>query len=152
MDLLQIDKLTTEYLNRLVMKTDYIHQGMLTICTITLCNGFQVVGTSACISDKNFNEKIGEDIAYKNAFEKLWELEGYLLKQRRYEAAKGAVRLRNGNAAEVVYQSPFGKLLVIEHNGDELPAAHWHNADGSFHKDENHQIIEHELDIVAGLE
>lgn len=67
-------------------------------------------------------------------------------------AGKSTLTLRNGNTAEVVYQSPFGKLLVVEQTGDELPAVHWHNADGSFHKDENHQIIEHELDIVAGLE
>lgn len=145
-----MEKLTIDYLDGLVEKADYVHQGTLTICTITLCNGFQVVGTSACVSEVTFNAEIGEQMAYKKAFEKLWELEGYLLKQRHYEAIKGMVTLRNGNSAEVVYQSPFGKLLVVEQTSDELPAVHWHNADGSFHKDENHQIIEHELDIVAG--
>lgn len=147
-----MEKLTIDYLNGLVKKADYVHQGTLTICAITLCNGFQLVGTSACVSESTFDAKIGEEMAYKKAFEKLWELEGYLLKQRHYEATKGVVTLRNGNMAEVVYQSSFGKLLVVEQSCDELPAVHWHNADGSFHKDDNQQIIENELDIVAGLE
>lgn len=147
-----MEKLTIDYLDGLVDKADFVHQGTLTICTITLCNGFQVVGTSACVSEVTFNAEIGEQMAYKKAFEKLWELEGYFLKQRRYELGKSKVTLRNGNTAEVVYQSSFGKLLVVEQTGDELPAVHWHNADGSFHKDENQQIIENELDIVAGLE
>lgn len=45
------------------------------------------------------------------------------------------VTLRNGNAGTVVYESRFGKLLIVEHNGDELPPTHWHNANGSFYAD-----------------
>lgn len=138
-----MDKLTKEYLDGLVEKTEYVHQGLLTICTITLKNGFKLVGTSACVSADNFNAEIGEDISCKNAFEKLWELEGYLLKQRIYEQRGTKVTLRNGNQAEVVYTSPFGKLLVVEHNGDELPEVHWHNSDGSFYAD-----CESKLDII----
>lgn len=33
------------------------------------------------------------------------------------------IKLRNGNAGTIVYESPFGKLLIVEHNGDELPLA-----------------------------
>lgn len=58
------------------------------------------------------------------------------------------VQLRNGNPAEIVYESPFGKLLVVEQTGDELPAVHWHNADGSYHKGEGNQVIPHEVDII----
>lgn len=45
------------------------------------------------------------------------------------------VTLRSGNAGTVVYESQFGKLLIVEHNGDELPPTHWHNANGSFYAD-----------------
>ncbi|AKU62923.1 hypothetical protein ADJ80_03720 [Aggregatibacter aphrophilus] len=45
------------------------------------------------------------------------------------------IKLRNGNAGTIVYESPFGKLLIVEHNGDELPPSHWHNADGTFYAD-----------------
>lgn len=45
------------------------------------------------------------------------------------------IKLRNGNAGTIVYESPFGKLLIVEHNCDELPPSHWHNADGTFYAD-----------------
>ena len=41
------------------------------------------------------------------------------------------IKLRNGNAGTLVYESPLGKLLIVEHNGDELPPSHWHNANGT---------------------
>ena len=58
---------------------------VLTICVLTLRNGFTVTGESACASPENFDEQIGRDIARKNAREKIWLLEGYLLKQRLYD-------------------------------------------------------------------
>jgi hypothetical protein len=33
----------------------------------------------------NFDEEIGQKIAYDNAREQIWQLEGYLLKQSLYE-------------------------------------------------------------------
>lgn len=59
----------------------------LTICCVTLQNGFTVTGESACASPENYNEEIGRGIAYKNAKDKVWMLEGYLLKQRLHEGA-----------------------------------------------------------------
>ncbi|KGQ39965.1 Gp49 family protein [Gallibacterium anatis] len=80
-----MNKLTKDYLDSLVINTQYVHQELLTICTITVKNGFKLVGTSACADEQNYDAKIGEQVAYQNAFAKLWELEGYLLKQRLYE-------------------------------------------------------------------
>lgn len=57
-----------------------------TVCQLTLKNGFTVVGTSACIDPLEFNKTVGEKVAWDNALEKVWELEGYLLQQRRHEA------------------------------------------------------------------
>lgn len=56
-----------------------------TVCQITLVNGYTLVGSSACVDPASFNQAMGEKVAYDNAFEQLWALEGYLLKQRRYE-------------------------------------------------------------------
>ena len=58
----------------------------LTVCCMTLRNGFTVTGESACASPKNFNESIGRRVAYDNARNKIWALEGYLLKQRLHDA------------------------------------------------------------------
>lgn len=55
--------------------------GLLTFCVLVLKNGFTVTGESACASPENFDAQIGCDIAYKNAREKIWLLEGYLLKE-----------------------------------------------------------------------
>jgi hypothetical protein len=56
--------------------------GLLTICVLTLRNGFVVTGESACASPENFDAQIGRDIARRNARDKIWSLEGYLLRQR----------------------------------------------------------------------
>jgi hypothetical protein len=54
----------------------------LTVCALTLRNGFQVVGESACASPSNFDEAIGRKIARDNARSKIWALEGYLLRSK----------------------------------------------------------------------
>jgi N4 Gp49/Sf6 Gp66 family protein len=58
----------------------------LTICCLTLRNGFTVTGESACASPENFDADIGRKIARGNAVQKIWALEAYLLKQRLAEA------------------------------------------------------------------
>ena len=58
---------------------------LLTFCVLTLKNGFTVTGESACASSENFDAEIGRKIARENAVNKVWMLEGYLLKQRLYE-------------------------------------------------------------------
>lgn len=67
---------------------------LLTICVLVLENGFVVTGESACASEENFNEEIGREIAFKNAREKIWELEGYLLKEKMYKAKQALENLR----------------------------------------------------------
>lgn len=57
-----------------------------TVCSLVIDNGFVVTGTSACVDKRNFNKEIGEEIAYDDAFDKLWTLEGYLLKEKLYQA------------------------------------------------------------------
>ncbi|WP_041208998.1 Gp49 family protein [Aeromonas jandaei] len=59
---------------------------LLTFCVLTLENGFTVTGESACASPENFDAEIGRKIARENAVNKVWMLEGYLLKQRLHEA------------------------------------------------------------------
>lgn len=64
---------------------DLAELNLVTICIIIMENGFKVEGTSACVDPKIYNEAIGQEEAYKNAFEKIWEKEGYLLKQKMFE-------------------------------------------------------------------
>lgn len=70
------------------IKDEYYHivpGTTLTLCVLTLQNGFTVTGESAAASLENFDEEIGRKIAKDNARNKIWQLEGYLLKQRLYK-------------------------------------------------------------------
>lgn len=58
---------------------------VLTVCVLTLENGFTVTGESACASPENYNQQIGEDIAFSNARDKIWALLGYQLKEKLYQ-------------------------------------------------------------------
>lgn len=57
----------------------------LTVCCLKLRNGFTVTGESAAASVENFDEEVGRRIARENARNKIWQLEGYLQRQRLYE-------------------------------------------------------------------
>lgn len=61
----------------------------LTFCVLVLKNGFTVTGESACASPENFDAEIGRKIARENAVNKIWMLEGYLLKQNLSEVKNG---------------------------------------------------------------
>jgi hypothetical protein len=61
--------------------------GLLTFCVLVLRNGFTVTGESACASPENFDAEIGRKIARENAINKVWMLEGYLLKEQLHRVA-----------------------------------------------------------------
>lgn len=83
------EKVTKEGIESRITKTDYmvLPNSTVTMCNITLENGYSVRGESACVDPRNFNLDIGQNLAYKDAFQKLWALEGYLLAERRFQGA-----------------------------------------------------------------
>lgn len=78
-------KVTPDSIKAKIEKIDYLvlPDSTVTLCNITLKNGYSVRGESACVDPRNFNVEIGKGLAYKNAFDKLWPLEGYLLAEKR---------------------------------------------------------------------
>lgn len=60
----------------------------LTVCCLTLENGFQIPGESCCASPENYNKELGEKLAKDDATHKVYQLEAYLLKQRLFEGQK----------------------------------------------------------------
>jgi hypothetical protein len=58
----------------------------LTFCVLVLVDGFTVTGESACASPENFDAELGRKLARENAVNKIWKLEGYLLKQKLFES------------------------------------------------------------------
>lgn len=80
---LNAPRLTPELIDSKIVRANYhvFINSQLTVCCLTLENGFTVTGESACASPENFDKELGERIAYSNARDKIWMLEGYLLKE-----------------------------------------------------------------------
>lgn len=85
---LNAPRLTPELIDAAIASEQYhVFDGsQLTVCCLTLQNGFTVTGESACASPENFDAELGCKIARGKARDKIWPLEGYLLKQRLSEA------------------------------------------------------------------
>jgi hypothetical protein len=76
-----------------ILHEDYINAGaatrtaggplsLLTLCFLTLRNGFTVTGESACASPENFDAEIGKRVARQAAVAKVWPLLGFRLRDR----------------------------------------------------------------------
>lgn len=55
------------------------HDLTLTLCFITMKNGFSVIGKTKPADVANFDADLGKKFAYENAIRELWPLEGYLM-------------------------------------------------------------------------
>lgn len=79
-----MNSINEEFMKSQIANVEY-HQlsgTTITISVITLKSGFTVTGESACVDPNKFNAEIGNKIAYENAFDKLWQLFGFELKQK----------------------------------------------------------------------
>lgn len=105
---LNAPRLTPSDIDAKILGADYkrFNGSTLTVCCLYLENGFTVTGESACASLENFDEEIGKKIAYQNAREKVWQLEGYLLRQRLHDE-------------EFSETTPQQRVLLEKHELDE---------------------------------
>lgn len=81
---LNAPRLTPDHITNKI-KDIYFHHfpgTALTVCALKLENGYLVVGESASASPENFDAELGKNIAFDNARNKIWALEGYLLRER----------------------------------------------------------------------
>ena len=81
---LNAPRLTPDMIDATIVSEQYhvFHGTTLTVCALTLRNGFIVVGESAAASPENFDQAIGRKIARENARNKIWAFEGYLLREK----------------------------------------------------------------------
>lgn len=83
-------KLSMNDIKAVIAKVEYsrVPDSTMTICTMYLINGTVVLGHSACIDSANFSAVTGEEVAYSDALDKIWALEGYLLKEKLFQMAR----------------------------------------------------------------
>lgn len=74
-------RVTLDFIESRIAATRYYVDGTLTIAVVEHVNGFKAVGTSAAADPKNYNQELGEKAARSRAVEKLWEVEGFLLRE-----------------------------------------------------------------------
>lgn len=84
-----IPRVTTEQIDSLIVSEQY-HRfpgTTLTVCCLTLRNGYNVIGQSASVSALTFSARLGETLAREDARDKIWALEGYLLREQLHRAS-----------------------------------------------------------------
>jgi Phage protein (N4 Gp49/phage Sf6 gene 66) family len=59
---------------------------LLTLCFVTMRNGFILIGKSAPASAENFNHILGRKLAYEDAVRQIWPLMDFELRQRLHAA------------------------------------------------------------------
>lgn len=114
-----------------IAKVDFIlHPGsQLTICVITMQNGYTVTGESACADPKMFDKEVGEKFAFAAAERKVWPLLGYALKDELHKAGvkgdfRGRLELEEKDLSDKITKLDtfingnvqFDKLSVAEQN------------------------------------
>lgn len=77
-------RLLPDHIDEMIDKIQYHRfDGTYTIvCCLTLTNKFVVIGSSSPVSPENFNVEICQELAFKDARDKIWKLEEYLLNQQ----------------------------------------------------------------------
>jgi len=64
---------------------EYFHPDCLpsmTIAVVQMTNGFVVLGKSAPADPANYDEELGKKFANEDAIRQIWQLEGYLLREK----------------------------------------------------------------------
>ena len=75
------NKVMIEDVNAAITNVTYtlLPNGRTTVCQVTVKDCFTVEGTSACVDIANYNEEVGNTLAFKEAVNKVWQLLGYEL-------------------------------------------------------------------------
>jgi len=96
-------KITSDHVRKKISHSQYhrFKGTTVTVCCITLNNGHTVVGHSACADPDEFDINAGQEIAFQNAFDKVFELEAYMLSENLNNSRTSAQRLFNERSSIV---------------------------------------------------
>jgi hypothetical protein len=82
---------TPEYVESLIKEEAYyVFPGTtITVCCLTMLNGYGVTADSACAHPANFDEELGRKIARKKAIDKVYQFAGFMVKQAQFIKRSG---------------------------------------------------------------
>jgi hypothetical protein len=84
-------RVSLDQLKSLIASERFFVDETLTICVLTLKNGFKVTGESAAADPANFNEELGQKISREKAIAEIWPLAGFLLREELHRGDNPAV-------------------------------------------------------------
>ncbi len=105
------NRVTKEEIDNLIERVDYhlFEETTVTVCLIWLKNGAKVLGVNyGRIIPEEQNWEMGKQEAYKDAYNKIWELEGYVVRQNLHDYKEGKKLLQEG-ATELTPEVPKDK-------------------------------------------
>ena len=142
---LNAPRLTPEHIDSVIVGETYTNlpDGRTVVCQLTLRNGYTVDGTSACVSKENFNQDIINKIARENARNKIWQLEGYLLKEKLHQAAqppKHHIERMQSEKQELDTKLNALKAFLAKLGTDQAPML----------TDEQEGYLEEQLEVMQG--
>jgi hypothetical protein len=93
------NRVTKEDILAQIGEVRYEVHGKLTLAFVTMANGFQDIGKSACVDPANFNKALGEEYALEDFIQNIWPKMGYALQDRNYRAAQ----IKSGAPADPMF-------------------------------------------------
>lgn len=113
-------RLTPELIQAVIKDETYtrLPDSNVTVCRLTLQNGYSVLGVNmGPVDPANYDEKIGCEYAFKDAFAKIWRLEGYLLAERLYNEREGGENTKSA-AVQVFHVLRQVQEVLRKHAAD----------------------------------
>jgi len=88
----QAPRVTMDDVNAEIVGETYtvLPSGRVTVCELTLKNGFTVRGESAVVFIENNVPETGREVARKNAVDQIWQLLGFRLREQHATEEGGA--------------------------------------------------------------
>jgi len=96
--------ITKEYLESLIVSKSFttLPSGKTMVCELILRNGFGVIGKSGVVDIKKFDQTLGEKYSYDDAFNQIWQLEGYMMQTALFYQSMGGTVLAEQSPTQTV--------------------------------------------------
>jgi hypothetical protein len=87
---IELPRVTAEMVEGAIAAVDHhLFPGTtMTVCAITLTNGYTVIGHSACVHPYNFSTRVGERLAFEDARSKVYDVLAFRMRDVLYGQAQ----------------------------------------------------------------